>query len=70
MELQDFLKELFSQESIEGFEIGRLEVNVSPYGAKTGVLMVCEDSVSCAKVVIVPKPHIAPVGVPERPVSG
>ncbi len=54
MKLQEFLKELFSQEHVDGYEIGRLEVNVSPYGAKTDVLMVCEDSVSCAKIIIVP----------------
>ena len=29
MKLQDFLKDLFSQPAVEGYEIGRVEIDVS-----------------------------------------
>lgn len=49
MKLDKFLKELFEQECIKGYEIGRLEV----YVGWDGDMRCPEDA--CAKIVIAPK---------------
>ena len=48
MKLQDFLKELFSQPAVDGYEISRLEVDID---VVDDILYVAGGS--CSKVVIV-----------------
>ena len=53
MKLQDFLKDLFAQPEVEGYEIGRVEIDVS-ISDDNLIYSVGGDN-PCAKVVIVPK---------------
>ena len=52
MKLQDFLKELFNQPAVDGYEIGRLEVGIT---VNNDILYVGEDTAcECATITIIP----------------
>lgn len=53
MKLQDFFKKLFSQEAVEGYELGCVEVHIR-VGDDNSLVVSCEDN-SNATITIVPK---------------
>ena len=56
MELKDFVKEVFNQESAEGYQLECVEISVI---VRDGKVCIVEDgeSVSSAKITITPSPN-------------